>query len=126
MPAARSVSLGETPARVHSSATHRYIEPVSKKCRPKSFATLFAIVVFPAPAGPSIAITSSDNANAPKIVFEIGIAGGDHFRILDHRCTLGDHSSDCESHPDPVITRGSYFSALKLYRAVNLQPVCQH
>ena len=56
MDAIPSGSSGLTPLRIAYSAIARYIAPVSRYRIPRRFARDFAAVLFPAPAGPSIAI----------------------------------------------------------------------
>ena len=46
-----------TPSRWAASATSRYRAPLSSRCQPSAFATRLAMVPFPEPLGPSIAIT---------------------------------------------------------------------
>ena len=50
-------AVGSTLSRRVCKATQRYIAPVSRYGRPEASATNFAMVDFPAPAGPSIAMT---------------------------------------------------------------------
>jgi N-acetylmuramic acid 6-phosphate etherase len=52
-----------TPRRAAIKATDRYIAPVSMYVNPSRFASLRAIVLLPAPAGPSIAITFPDTTS---------------------------------------------------------------
>jgi hypothetical protein len=43
------------PARTARNATARYMDPLLMNCNPVNSATRFATVLFPLPAGPSIA-----------------------------------------------------------------------
>src|SRR5438477_4610752 len=76
--ARRSASLESMPRRRAASATARYIAPVSRKVYPRRSATSAPIVLFPAPAGPSIAIVRGVTATlvvGPHFVSQLWSTG---------------------------------------------------
>src|SRR5438445_634374 len=74
----RSASSGLMPRRRAASATARYIAPVSKKRYPRRSATSAPIVLFPAPAGPSIATVRGVAFFERNAAPERGDRGGRH------------------------------------------------
>src|SRR5687767_10153919 len=93
-------------SRRRESPTALYIAPESRYVKPSCVATAFATVLFPAPAGPSIAITMAarlPGQQTREIALERRVRHRDRLEALHLDALLGDQARDGAQHRQAVV-----------------------